>query len=223
MNRIKFINRSRKYYSRQHLIVFFVALISTAVLTGALTVGDSVKYSLKKQLEKRLGGIDYVFTAGDRFFRSNLSQQLSHSLPMESASVLLMQGVAINTDNKKRINKAQIIGVDDAFWRLSSIEMEKFDDAGLMISENTAVNLELELGDDVLLRIQNSDVIPINAPFSNDEDNSIALRLKINRIVSDDELGKFSLRNNQLLPNNVFINREYLAKMLELEGFSNML
>ena len=42
------IKQSLKYYKKQHLAVLAGTMISTAVLTGALIVGDSVRMSLGK-------------------------------------------------------------------------------------------------------------------------------------------------------------------------------
>ena len=44
-------------------------MTATAVLTGALLVGDSVRGSLKHLALDRLGGIDYVLVT-PRFFRA---------------------------------------------------------------------------------------------------------------------------------------------------------
>lgn len=223
MNRFRFIIKSLRHFKKQHFAVFLATLISTAVLTGALIVGDSVKYSLSHLVDKRLGNIEYTMLTGDRFLSSELAKKISIDLNTPAASILMLQGIAINTDIQKRINKTQIIGVDKDFWALSDIEMPELKANEIVISQNIAEKLSLEVGNEILVRIQNADVIPLNAPFTTDENQSIALRIKIIQIANDDELGRFSLRNNQVAPFNIFINREFLAEKLGLEGLSNII
>ncbi len=223
MNQLRFIIKSLKYFKKQHIAVFMASLISTAILTGALIVGDSVKYSLSHLVDKRLGKTQYAMLTGDRFVSSELSDKISKNLNINTASVLMLQGIAINTDIQKRINKAQILGVDNNFWTLSDIEMPELNDNEIIISQNIAEKLQVKIGNELLLRIQNVDVIPLNAPFTADENQSIALRFKIMHIANDNELGRFSLRNNQVAPHNIFINREFIAQKVDLEGLSNII
>lgn len=223
MTRFRFIIKSFKYFIKQHIAVFLATLISTAVLTGALIVGDSVKYSLKQLIDKRLGNIEHALVSGDRFVSSGLSAKISKELNLTTAPILMLQGIAINSANQKRINKAQILGIEDDFWTLSNIEMPSLNDREVIISKNVSDKLNLLIGDEVLIRIQNADVIPINAPFTTDENQSIAIRLNIKQIATDEELGRFSLRNNQIAPYNIFINRNVVAKYLDLDDLSNLI
>ena len=43
------------HYRRTHLAVGLAVLVATAVLTGALAVGDSMRYTLRTAQEARLG------------------------------------------------------------------------------------------------------------------------------------------------------------------------
>jgi len=223
MNRFRFIIKSFNYFVRQHIAVFLATMISTAVLTGALIVGDSVKYSLKKLVDKRLGNIEYAMLSGDRFVDSELAEKISTELKLPTAPVLMLQGIAINSDNQKRINDAQILGIDDNFWTLSNIEMPSISDKDVIISQNISEKLNLKPGDELLIRLQNESVIPLNAPFTKDENPGIAIRFKIKHIATEDELGRFSLRNNQIAPYNIFINRNALAGELNLDNLNNII
>ena len=63
MNSWRFIRNSLVYYRRKHLLLVLGIAISGAVITGALLVGDSVKYSLNRIVEQRLGKISHVMKA----------------------------------------------------------------------------------------------------------------------------------------------------------------
>ena len=69
--------RSLRYYWRTHLSVLAGAVVSTAILVGALVVGDSVRFSLQRLALMRLGQVRYALSAGDRFFRSRLADDLA--------------------------------------------------------------------------------------------------------------------------------------------------
>ena len=223
MSRFRFIIESLWYYRKQHIAVFLTTIVSTAVLTGALIVGDSVKYSLTNLVDKRLGNIEYALVSGDRFVSSQLASKIAKDVNIATASVLMMQGIAINYQNQKRINKAQIIGTDNSFWSLSNINIPELNIGEAIISQNTAKKLNLKLDDEILLRIKNVDVIPLNAPFTNIEDNNVALKLKIVGLSDDNKLGRFSFRSNQNSPYNIFVNQDFLAEKLELKDLSNII
>ena len=73
----KLILKSLLFYWRTNLGVFFGVAISTAIIVGALVVGDSVRFSLRQITLDRLGRIEYAIASGDRFFRSALAGELA--------------------------------------------------------------------------------------------------------------------------------------------------
>ena len=147
MNRFRFVIKSFTHFKKQHLAVFFATLISTAVLTGALIVGDSVKYSFKKLVDTRLGKIEYAMISGNRFVSSELSVKSSKDFKLPTASVIMLQGIAINSDKQKRLNKVQILGVDNDFWTLSDIVMPDLKNNEIIISQNLSEQTDAKLGD----------------------------------------------------------------------------
>src|SRR5207244_2553682 len=69
--------RSLIFYARSHLAVLLGAAVGTAVLLGALVVGDSVRSSLRQFAFARLGKTQLALAANDRFFRSQLAEDLT--------------------------------------------------------------------------------------------------------------------------------------------------
>ncbi|NQU35385.1 MAG: FtsX-like permease family protein [Bacteroidetes bacterium] len=223
MNSIKFIIRSLSYYSKQHIAVFLATIISTAVLTGALIIGDSVRYSLKNLVNQRLGKIEYVLVTGDRFIGNQLSNRISDDIAVPTASLLMLEGIAINTENQKRVNKVQLFGIDKNFWALSNVSAPKLLKNEIIVSKSLAKKLSLDIGQELLLRIRNADIVPLDAPFTSDEEQTIALRMIVKEIAGDSMHGRFSLRNNQTPPYNIFIHKDFLGDKLDLEGLSNII
>ncbi|MCF8299120.1 MAG: ABC transporter permease [Saprospiraceae bacterium] len=223
MSIYKFILKSLWFFRKQHIAVFLGTLFSTAVLTGALIIGDSVKLSLKKLVDSRLGEIEYALSSNDRFVRSQLADEISEDLNISTAACLIVDGITIKPESESRLNRTQILGVDNRFWQLSNVEMPDLGEDEAIISSNISQKLSLKIGDEILLRIRKADVIPLNAPFVSERELYIASRFKIIAIADNNSLGRFSLKSNQLAPNNVFVSMEFLAKKLSLEGKSNLI
>ena len=58
-----------------NLAVLLAVSVATAVLTGALLVGDSVRGSLRHLTLDRLGPVDYTLTTTG-FFRQSLADEI---------------------------------------------------------------------------------------------------------------------------------------------------
>jgi putative ABC transport system permease protein len=76
MTTIQFILASLRHYRRLHLTVALGVAVATAVLTGALLVGDSVRGSLRDLTLQRLGRIDSALVTG-HMFRAALADELA--------------------------------------------------------------------------------------------------------------------------------------------------
>src|SRR5688500_13035669 len=72
----RFIIASLRHYRRIHLAVALGVMVATAVLTGALLVGDSMRGSLRDLTLERLGRVDSVLVAG-HLFRAVLADELA--------------------------------------------------------------------------------------------------------------------------------------------------
>ncbi len=73
----KLIRNSLRFHWRSHLGTVLGAAIGSAVLIGALIVGDSVRETLKAKAVERLGGNEFLLTTGDRLFPSTLAERLA--------------------------------------------------------------------------------------------------------------------------------------------------
>ena len=69
-----FILESLNYRRRVHIAVALGVMTATAVLTGALVVGDSMRGSLRHLALDRLQGIDEALVV-PRFFRAELAER----------------------------------------------------------------------------------------------------------------------------------------------------
>ena len=223
MTILTLILRNLRYYRKPYLAILAGTVISTAVLTGALVVGDSVRYSLVQLTDVRLGKTHFAIRSGDRFFRQQLAGDLSGLTNSLVSPLLRFDGIAINTDKNTRINSIGVLGIDDRFLKLWDQPAKAPKDDEAIISQNTALKLNLKPGDEFLLKIRKQSIASENAPFVSEKGALAVLRLKVISIADDRQMGRFSLKSNQAAPFNIFISLKTLAHKLELQGRANLM
>jgi len=223
MNRNRLIFKNILFHRKAYLAVLAGVVISTTVLTGALIVGDSVRFSLGRLTDLRLGKIRYALQTNDRFFRQELASDMTLRLHLPVVPAFHTNGIAINSDRNLRINQVQVTGVDDRFGKFwdQSMRMPGTDEA--IISRSVAEKLKLKPGDDFLIRIRNQGKAPSDAPFISEKIPSVSIRLTVSAIADDTRMGRFSLKNNQTGPFNIFLPLKQMASLLDLSGYANML
>ncbi|MDO9257086.1 MAG: ABC transporter permease [Bacteroidales bacterium] len=212
-----------KYYRKAYLAILAGTAISTAVLTGALVVGDSVSYSLGQLTDIRLGKIRFAIQSGDRFFRQKLANDLSKHTKTLVVPVLQLEGIAVNTDKNTQLNRVEVLGVDTQFLKLWDSPTPLPGDDEAILSRNVAEKLNLKPGDEFILKIRKQAKASANAPFVSEKEPLITFRLKVSGLADDRQMGRFSLKSNQSAPFNVFINLAAMSRKVELPGNANVL
>lgn len=215
---IRFVIHSIRFYWRSHLGVLLGAGLASAVLTGSLLVGDSVDGSLRKFALQRLGGIRYAMQTPNGFFAADLAKRV---FPDAAAAVLQLRGMAIGEEHQ--VNQVQVLGCGSNLWKFAGMDFQLLENE-VALNRKLAAALDVEVGDEVSLRIEKPGLLPRDAPLaSQDNDRSVRGRFSVARILSNDELGRFSLSANQEVPYNAFVNARWLEGRTELEGKANLL
>ncbi|MEA3446226.1 MAG: hypothetical protein U9R19_16020, partial [Bacteroidota bacterium] len=218
------IFNSSHYYWKRNLYVSLAVALCAAVITGALIVGDSVRYSLEQTARYRLGTTDYSITAGETFFTQNLATKLNNDENIAASAVVKLQGSATSQGSKLRLNKVQFIGIDKNFNKASSSDYFDSIPAGeVIVSQNVALRLNLEVGNFLLLKIEKAGLMPKNTPFVSDENQYVSRRVKINKIADKEHLGRFGLLNSQTAPFNIFVPVDWLNKLMEMDARANLI
>jgi putative ABC transport system permease protein len=113
MNRWKLLLRNLWYFRGVNLAVLAGMAVATAVLTGALMVGDSVRGSLADLAIRRLGAVDYALIS-TRFFDQSLADRLG---PNVTAGIIIRGGATDDSstaDVKPRMADVQIAALASA-------------------------------------------------------------------------------------------------------------
>lgn len=221
MNLTSLISRNIWFHRKQYLAVFAGVVISTTVLTGALIVGDSVRFSLQRLTDIRLGKIRYVLQSNERYVRQELATEISRSAQVRAVPAMFAAGIAINSDKDLRINQVQVYGVDQRFLTFWDHPVRAPGKDEAVISRNVAGKLNLKEGDDLLLRLQNRGRAPANAPFVAEIMPSVSIRVRVSAIADDNDIGRFNLKINQTDPYNIFLPIDQMADLLGLPGYAN--
>lgn len=219
MSPFHIVVKGAKFYWRTHVGVLLGTALATMVLVGSLLVGDSVKATLKRQALARVGKVETAMTAGDRFFRADLAREVGGG----TAPVLMMRGSLARTDGSARINAAQVLGVDDNFWKLAPENAEALSGEKVALNQRAADQLKIKVGDAVVLRVEKPGAFSRDAPLSGEESDVVAIRAEVSRIVGDNAFGRFSLAASQVPPASIYVPLSYLQQRLDFSSKANLL
>jgi len=221
--------RSLRFYAMSHLGTLLGVIVASAVLVGALAVGDSVRESLRDMALARIGRVSFALAATDHFFRAALADDMRSGISNGlAAAVLQLPGTAARPDESARANQVQVLGIDEHF---SALAQRPFPPAFfppgvidvVVLNAPLAGQLRVKAGDAIVLRVQKPSLLSQEAPLSPQEDVSTGFRLTVAGIVSDAQFGRFSLQAGQIPPLNAFVPLAFLQSKTGLEGRANLL
>lgn len=199
---------------------------ATAVLVGALLVGDSVRGSLRELTLDRLGRIDELLIT-DRFFRESLARETANrpgferDYAMAAPLIVLPQGVVEHRrgTHTTRSSDVLVIGADPRFWSFDLHGGSAGPAAGdgeIELNEPLASDLGVRVGDRVTLRFAKSDQVPADSPLAKKDDRVRSLaQLRVSRIRPAQGLGRFSLTASQRTPACAFLSLSFLQQALD--------
>jgi putative ABC transport system permease protein len=202
-----------RYYWKLSLCHFCGVFLASAILTGSLLVGDSVKETLRQAAGQRIGGVEEVLVTGERFVTQALAERISKRAPQATIAPVLFAPATISTpDKKKRANSIWIYGVDNSFWKLAGVAPPEGD--YLAIGEPLARQLSLSLGNSVITRMEFPGRISRDAPLSGESELMAAVNGAVTHIIPAGKLGAFSLLADQTAALNVFVPINLLQEKL---------
>ena len=233
MNITRLILRSLSHYWRSHLAVLLGVVIGTAVITGAMIVGDSVKFSLRKMTFDRLGRIDHALTS-HRFFREDLADDILQVPQFRERFEAIAPGLLVHgalerigeggsasgvSHSLTRIGRVNVYGVDERLWELTNNgDVAAPEDRDVVVSSRTAEELGVGPGDELTAWIE----LPTNVPRDSllgggEKAVSVELVLTVRSVLeAGSGVGRLGLKPNQQLPKNAFVALKTLQSALGL-------
>lgn len=215
MSRFTYPLRNLTYFLTANLLLVIGVAIGTAVLTGALLLGDSLKGSLQQLTLDRLGSIEAVLM-GDRFFPSSVADRFNSKV----APVIILRGNVLRRpmDGSKllaRAGRVQVVGVDPRFWPLFGETRGPLDD-GVLINQALADLLQIQPSDSLEVRMEKPSSIPSDSVLGQrSEDDALVLQTsKLAGILPNHGPGRFTLQPMQNEPLILYVKLETLQRRL---------
>ncbi len=223
------------HHWRISLAVALGVATATAVIVGALLVGDSMRGSLRDLTVQRLGKTDSAIIPGAFFDADGITDDPGDRVAMIlfSSGVVETSGKSKTTSNDtrsrtiRRAGNVQIVGCDDDFWSLdaSGITPDRLPQGDdVVLNQSTADELGVSVGDQVTLRLPVEQAVPADSPLGRRDIRTEGLpRMTVVAIIPDRGLGRFSFTANQASPQNIFVSRQTIADTLDRTGQANVL
>lgn len=231
MNYATYLKQSLFYFWRTNLAVLLGVVAATAVIGGALVVGDSVRYSLKQMTLERLGNIDSSLTAG-RFFTEDLvtnieaTAQENHAnikfAPAMSLVGALVSGDGIIDEDEitsiGRVSSVQLYGIDDRFAQCAGVQdFQPIGSDEIVLNARCANALGVKVGDQVTVYLDIPSAVPRDTLLGERDETTLEMTFTVSQIPKDESFwGRYSLLPNQQLPFNAFLNLAELQDQLDL-------
>ena len=223
----RFLFRSLSHYRGIHLSVALGVAVGTAVLSGALLVGDSVRGSLRDLTLDRLGAIDHAMVT-DRYFREDLAEDLAEATNFayafeRAAPAVLIRGSVEAASSGARASRVNIHGIDERFASFYKEPLPLPKSREVVLNESLAREVGAAAGDSVLLRFQTDTLVPSESVMGRKGDNVRTLRLTVAAVVPNRGPGRFGLSPSQQLPFNAYLPLDAVQRALDQNGRANAL
>lgn len=207
--------RSLRYHARGNIAVLLGVAVGSAVLTGALLVGDSLRGSLRDRVERQLGGVDAV-----AFFPRPVRASIADGLPGKVRPVLLLPGSiqASGGASAPYLGRVTVLGVDErsAPAGVSGVDW-KGNAKQIVLSARVAQRLEAKPGDTVRLGVEKFGDLPRSSSFAKRSTDDVATTEPFTVVAvlpADAPEGDFNLTPNPAAPLNVFVPVRALANIV---------
>jgi putative ABC transport system permease protein len=214
--------RNLAYHWWGNLAVLLGVAVGSAVLTGALLVGDSLRGSLRGRAERQLNGLD----AAAMFLRP-VRAEVADGMPGRVAPVLLLPG-SIQTQaeteaDARYLGQVTVLGVDDRF-QPDGVDPAAVDWNGnppsVVLSHRVAERLGTKPGDKVTLGVERFSDIPRSSLLSRRSlaDVTATLDLTVAGVLPPESpANDFNLTPSPAAPLNIFVPLRLLSARLEPE------
>ncbi|MCC7474543.1 MAG: ABC transporter permease [Pirellulales bacterium] len=228
MSAWQYILASLRQYRRIHVAVALGVAVATAVLTGALLVGDSLRGSLRDLTLQRLGHIDTIVLAGQPF-REQLAAELAKSdgfrRSFTAAEPALILGGSLQAGSGAAAHRATgitVVGCRPAFWSLGKGGPTRpLAEDEVALTASVARELGVDVGGNVLLRVPASTTIPADSTLGEKSDTIRGRSFRVAALLPATGLARFGIAPNQQLPRNVFASLGSIQRLLEVPGKAN--
>jgi ABC-type lipoprotein release transport system permease subunit len=228
MSALRFILANLAHFRRIHVAVALGVAVATAVLTGALLVGDSVRGSLRALTLERLGKIDAALVAKHTFREALANEMVADENFREfftsAEPAILMTGTlqAGNDSTFRRATRVNIVGCRETFWALGEGGPPvPLADGEVAITQRLADELGIAAGSEIQLRVPTSGAIPADSPLGKKDETSSLAHYRVAVVLLPRGLSRFGLTPTQYAPRSIFVPLDAVQELLDKPGQAN--
>ncbi len=211
----RLVLRNLRYHARGNLAVLLGVAVGSAVFTGALLVGDSLRGSLRARVETQLAGVESV-----AFFPRPLRAEIADGLPGKISPVLLLPGslhASGDPATAPYLGRITVLGVDDRFAP-ASVSGVGWTGTGkqIVLSHRVAEKLGASVGDKVKLGVERFTDVPRSSSLAERgaADVTRTEEFMVAAVLPPDAGGNdFNLTPNPAAPLNVFVPLRTLSHL----------
>lgn len=234
MSRWSLILRNLVYHRRVNVAVALGVAAATAVLTGALVVGTSMRFSLRQVALERLAKIDEIVVV-DHFFRMELADELKETAEFKSnysnaVPAIVFPRVTVQIgrgDDSTASSQVFLTGIDESFFESLSDgnlkEQAPPQEGEILINEQLAGDLGiapelLATGEEfeVLVRVPKPQSVHGDSALGKKEAGLVTIQsLKVIGILPNQGLARFGLHPTQTIGGNAFVSLSELQSELK--------
>ena len=224
MNSWQLAIQSFKHYLSVNLAIALGVAAATAVLTGALLVGESMRTSLRELTLDRLGETDQLLVSQGFFDPASLDFKDATTDSQLIPAILFNNGtVETESSTDRQINRASnvnVFGIKKDFWTLDSSGLDVQPLTGEAVIINQALADQLGIDRDptattLTLRIPKPTQLPAESALGATRDLIESLvGLKVIQVLPSQGIAGFSLHPSQLDSPNIFVPIELLQDSL---------
>jgi putative ABC transport system permease protein len=198
--------RSLRYSVKDSVYQVVTVTLLSAIITGSLFTGYSVRNSLKRTSTEKLGNTDIIVSSGLRYFDASLSQRIESVTGEKAVSLLESDGYCQNFSSGSTALNIKIFGIGKDFFLFNGNDTLSVKTGYVAINSKLAYQLGINPGDEIIVHFRQVDPIPSNAPFSPSKNSNISRVMIVERILDSSESGNFSTGVSQVVPMNIFMN-----------------
>ena len=216
--------RSARYHWRSNLPVLLGVAVGSAVLAGALLVGDSLRGSLRDRAVRQLNGVGTAYV-GTRLVRSVLAERIIGT----TWPALLLQGSAQSEPSpglQKRLGRATVIGLDANGYDWFGLPARADGHPQVVLSAAAADHLQLGVGGTIEIGVEKMSAVPRSSVLGRRglDDIATTVKLSVGAVLPrDHRMNDFSLLPNPAAAVNVFVPLDVLQKQIGKPGKVNAL
>lgn len=226
--------RSLWFYRWTVLLLLLGVATASAVIVGALLVGDSVRGSLRGLVLDRLGRIEFLL-ASPRFLHQSITDRLQEANDFPSRLAAPVPAMLFNNGTAEHLSKTSdiasvhratsvlVMGIDSSYWEMGDLPVAidpQWDKVAnrVILNQQLATELQASVGSSVILRLPAEQTVPADSPLGEREDLVTSLPvLKVVAIVPNAGLARFGIHPSQAPPMNAFVDLAYLQRQLDRE------